>query len=156
MPPLLAHRLGDRRTESLRVATASTMPALGSRPGVAIHLATSRENGRPGSRGDLHTGKRRNRTLFVTEKKKASAFMVDSCADVRAIPATPADRHTHHAINYFSIHTFGQKLISLGLVLRRVSTGRHSPSHTWSTFSPEFHLHLEVRGHRIVDDTTHR
>ncbi len=51
--------------------------------------------------------------------------MVDSGADVSAIPATPAYRLTPHlslplhAITHSSIPTFGQKFISLDLGLRR-------------------------------------
>ncbi len=37
---------------------------------------------------------RRSRILFVTEKKTRLRFMVDSGAEVSAIPATPADRLT--------------------------------------------------------------
>ncbi len=108
----------------------------------------------------------RSRILFVTEKKRRLRLMVDSGADVSAIPATPVDRLTPHlslilhAINHSSIRTFGQKFISLDLGLRRsfpfvfILADIPHPI-LGADFLHELNLHPDNRGRRLVDDTTH-
>ncbi len=57
----------------------------------------------------------RSRLLFIHERNSGKRFMVDSVADVSAIPPNLADRHLHisgftlQAVNRTSIKTYGQR-----------------------------------------------
>ncbi len=63
----------------------------------------------------------RSRVLFIHERNSGKRFMIDSGADVSAIPPTHADRQrpnsgiTLQAVNQTSIKTYGQRLLNLGL-----------------------------------------
>ncbi len=63
----------------------------------------------------------RSRVLFIHERYSGKRFMIDSGADVSAIPPTHADHQrpnsgfTLQAVNRTSIKTYGQRLLKLNL-----------------------------------------
>ncbi len=65
----------------------------------------------------------RNHVLYIHERKFGKRFIVDSGADVSAIPPTHADRQrlngglTLQAVNQTSIKTYGRRLLKLSLCL---------------------------------------
>jgi len=106
-------------------------------------------------------------TLFVQDRRGKRRFMVDTGADVSAIPPTPDDRRSPdpqfslHAANRSIIPTFGRRTLTVDIGLHRtfewvfvVADVPHPI--IGADFLHEFHLCPDLRGRRLVDSTTLR
>ncbi len=71
------------------------------------------------------TGPPTSRLLFVTDTHTNTRFLIDTGSEVSVIPPTPADRRRSPdplaltAVNNTTIHTYGQRSLTLSLGLRR-------------------------------------
>ncbi len=106
----------------------------------------------------------RSRVLYIHERNSGKRFMIDSGADVSAIPTTHADRQrpnigfTLQAVNRTSIKTYGQRLLKLNLGLRRsfshIFIGADIPHPILGAdFLERFNLSVSIRQRRLTDDS---
>lgn len=106
-----------------------------------------------------------SRILFIKDRELCLKFMIDTGADVSAIPPSSDERRhinpnfSLHAVNRSSIPTFGNKSIRLDLGLRRqfqfifVIADVPCPI-LGADFLSAFNLYPDIRGCRLVDSET--
>ncbi len=105
----------------------------------------------------------RSRVLFIHGRNSGKRFIIDSGADVSAIPLNLADRQrlnrgfTLQAVNRTSIKTYGQRMLQLDLGLRTsfphvfiVADVPHPI--IGADFLERFNLSLSVRRQCLTDD----
>ena len=106
-----------------------------------------------------------SRRLFVHDSISGCRFLVDTGAEVSVLPPTPTERQhpsSHfelHAANRTPIATFGQRLMSLNLGLRRrfnwvfIVADVEQPL-LGADFLQHFHLQVDLHGKQLVDGCT--
>nr|VZI36150.1 unnamed protein product [Spirometra erinaceieuropaei] len=104
--------------------------------------------------------------FFLWDRIAGAKFLVDSSAEVRVVPPTPAERKTRSsfcptAANNSSIPTFGQRSITLDLGLRQIFRwvffiADVSVTLIGADFLAHFNLLVDLKNRRLVDCITDR
>lgn len=106
-----------------------------------------------------------NRRLFITDRTSNFKFLVDTGADISVIPPTrnqrckPERRNFLYAANKTPIKTFGEKLLTLNLGLRRpfqwlFIIADVSQPILGADFLHHYHLQVDIRHRKLVDCQT--
>ena len=106
-----------------------------------------------------------SRLFYITDKTTGTRFLVDTGAEVSAIPPSRSERRSPspnlklQAANHSSIATYGERSLSLNLGLRRVYrwvfiiADIHTPI-LGADFLANFGLLVDLRRRRLIDATT--
>ena len=106
----------------------------------------------------------KSRRLFVQDRVSGISFLVDSGSEISAIPPPLAEKRTPTKLNLFAanstqIATYGEKLLSLNLNLRRdfkwpfIIADVDKPI-IGADFLSHFNLLVDVRNKRLIDGET--
>ena len=105
-----------------------------------------------------------SRRIFIADKKSKISFLIDTGAEVSVLPASKGDRlhesaTTLTAANRSTIKTFGTRVLDVDLGLHREF--KHpfiiadvSTAIIGADFLASFHLLVDLRHRRLVDDNT--
>ena len=135
-----------------RQEMSTTLPEVGKQLGQLLSATSA-------------TGHTPSRLLFLTDNYSGRRFLIDTSAEVRVIPRSPADRHNKkdclalRAVNGSSIATFGTCSLTLDLGLRRtfrwifVIADIHMPI-IGADFLRKHGLLVNMKHGRLVDTVT--
>uniref|UniRef100_A0A5S6Q0E0 RNA-directed DNA polymerase n=1 Tax=Trichuris muris TaxID=70415 RepID=A0A5S6Q0E0_TRIMR len=118
--------------------------------------------GTPGTGGALN---QRPSRLFITDRVSGKSYLIDTGATVSVVPASSADikrgpsTYKLYAANNTEIRTYGTRLISVDLSLRRAFkwpfvVAEVPKAIIGADFLGEFHLLPDLKNRRLVDGVT--
>lgn len=113
----------------------------------------------------IRDGAQSQSRLIVTDRISGIRFLIDTGADISVIPKTSGDRRTLdsecnlYAANGSTIHTYGKKVLSIDLGLRRQLIWRFTVAKTTKAilgvdFLGYYNLLVDIKNKKLIDGKT--